>query len=175
MCDYSLHSVNSRPAKIGDVLRVTHFCGTMTRGLCDANDMPSDDAKKRGVILTAVCLMPGCELRFDKPLLERRGYGLFASLLVSLFGFPEVIEHDAGVATFRKVNENHPATHHDALELPSGKCVLINSLEPGQLLTVLQVPADKRTETVSAGSGGVPGPVVAAHWPMAPELEPAHH
>jgi hypothetical protein len=162
MCDYSLHQVQSRPAKIGDVLRVTKFCGTATRGLVCAHD--DGRSWPDSLAQTAICLMPGCELRFDKPLLERRGYGFFASLMVCLFGFPELIKHHAGVATFRKVNENSPTSHHDALELPNGKRVLIHNLEVGQVLTVLQVPADK-----------MPDPIVAAHWPMAPELESAHH
>jgi hypothetical protein len=46
MCDYSLHSVRSRPAKIGDKLMTKNF-GTGTRGFA-----PVTDAS------TAVCVLP---------------------------------------------------------------------------------------------------------------------
>jgi hypothetical protein len=52
MCDYSLHSVRSRPAKIGDKL-ITKDFGTGTRGFA-----PVTDAN------TAVCVLPGTELAF---------------------------------------------------------------------------------------------------------------
>ena len=32
MCDYSLHAVASRPAKVGETLITTTFRGTSTRG-----------------------------------------------------------------------------------------------------------------------------------------------
>ena len=52
MCDYSLHSVKSRPAKIGDKLTTRDF-GTGTRGFA-ASENPS----------VAVCVLPGTELAF---------------------------------------------------------------------------------------------------------------
>ena len=52
MCDYSLHSVKSRPAKVGDKLTTRDF-GTGTRGFA-----ASEDAT------VAVCVLPGTELSF---------------------------------------------------------------------------------------------------------------
>jgi hypothetical protein len=52
MCDYSLHNVKSRPAKVGDKLTVHDF-GTGTRGFA-ASENPS----------VAVCVLPGTELAF---------------------------------------------------------------------------------------------------------------
>jgi hypothetical protein len=52
MCDYSMHNVRMRPAKVGDELTTRHF-GTSTRGFAD-----SEDAS------LAVCLLPGTELAF---------------------------------------------------------------------------------------------------------------
>jgi len=52
MCDYSLHSVRTRPAKIGDKL-VTRGFGTGTRGFASVADLN-----------IAVCLLPGTELAF---------------------------------------------------------------------------------------------------------------
>jgi len=54
MCDYSLHHVKSRPAKVGDKLRTINF-RTGTRGFA----APEDSAK-------AVCILPGTELAFSE-------------------------------------------------------------------------------------------------------------
>ena len=52
MCDFSLQSVRSRPAKVSDKL-VTRDFGTGTRGFSAAEDLG-----------LAVCVMPGTELAF---------------------------------------------------------------------------------------------------------------
>ena len=52
MCDFSLQSVRSRPAKVGDEL-VTRDFGTGTRGFSAVEDLG-----------LAVCVMPGTELAF---------------------------------------------------------------------------------------------------------------
>ena len=65
MCDFSLHSVRSRPAKVGDKL-VTQNFGTGTRGFA-----APDDPK------LAVCLMPGTELAFTSEI-AILPYGLLA-------------------------------------------------------------------------------------------------
>jgi hypothetical protein len=44
-------------------------------------------------------------------------------------------------AIFRQVNKNVPGIHHDALEFPDGKIVLLTYLCEGQEATVLQLPA----------------------------------
>src|SRR5262249_45995185 len=54
MCDYSLHCVASRAAEAGEVLMVTKFYGTSTRGFAS----PSDPT-------VAVCLRPGTEVAFE--------------------------------------------------------------------------------------------------------------
>jgi len=48
------------------------------------------------------------------------------------------------VARFRQVNMNRPAAHHDALEFPDGKIVLVTDLCEGQQATVLQLPSSGR-------------------------------
>jgi hypothetical protein len=53
MCDYSLHNVKSRPAKVSDKLTTRSF-GTGTRGFA-----ASEDAN------VAVCVLPGTELSFS--------------------------------------------------------------------------------------------------------------
>ena len=47
MCDYSLHNVASRPARVGDKLTTRDF-GTGTRGFAGAED-----------VRVAVCVLPG--------------------------------------------------------------------------------------------------------------------
>ena len=64
MCDYSLHTAKSRPARVGDRL-VTRNFNTGTRGFA-----APEDAR------TAVCVLPGTELAFDKELRSAR-IGLF--------------------------------------------------------------------------------------------------
>ena len=55
MCDYSLHHVMSRPAKVGDSLTTRNF-GAGTSGFAAAEEL--------GV---AVCVLPGTELAFSDP------------------------------------------------------------------------------------------------------------
>jgi hypothetical protein len=44
-------------------------------------------------------------------------------------------------AIFRQVNKDKMAAHHDALEFPDGRIVLLTLLCEGQAATVLQLPA----------------------------------
>jgi hypothetical protein len=48
---------------------------------------------------------------------------------------------DYATAIFRQVNKNEPFKHHDALEFPDGRIVLLTRLREGQQATVLQLPA----------------------------------
>jgi hypothetical protein len=38
------------------------------------------------------------------------------------------------------MNKENPSTHHDALEFPDGKIVLLTLLRDGQKATILQLP-----------------------------------
>ncbi len=127
MCDYSLHDVASRPAKVGDKLVSTHFSTTITRGFAD----PSEPR-------VAVCLLPGTELAFESEV----------QCDAALRFFPKWrSEHK--VARFTQVNLDRPAAHHDALEFPDGQVVLVTNLTEGQRATVLQLPSTGRP----AGTG----------------------
>jgi len=118
MCDYSLHLVASRPAKVGDELVSTRFVGTTTRGFAAA-----------GECNVAVCLLPGTELAFQQ---EVRCEGMLG-LSFKRLGHK--------VARFREINKDQRNVHHDALELPDGQIVLVTKLREGQHATVLQLPA----------------------------------
>jgi hypothetical protein len=123
MCDYSLQSVLSRPAKVGDKL-VTRNFGTGTRGFA-TSDGPT----------VAVCVLPGTELAFS------------SEVKVPAFGFLAWRGRTTGHATaiFRQVRKNEPRAHHDALGFPDGKIVLLTELCEGQEATVLQLPAHPTT------------------------------
>ena len=116
MCDYSLHDVKSRPAKVGDKLTTRKF-DTGTTGF----SAPEDESM-------AVCILPGTELSFTDEV--RR---------VRLWPWSkDVIYHKAAI--FRQINQQVPMHHHDALEFPDGKVVLLTFLKEGQQATVLQLP-----------------------------------
>jgi len=119
MCDYSLHLVASRPAKVGDKLVAMDFARSITRGFA-AVDEPA----------VAVCLLPGTEIAFEEEVQYDRAFSLFGKARV---------EHK--VARFRQVNMDDPHVHHDALEFPGGQIVMVTRLTPGQRATVLQLPA----------------------------------
>jgi hypothetical protein len=123
MCDFSLQSTQSRPAKIGDKL-TTHNFGTGTRGFAAPEDLT-----------TAVCLLPGTELAFSKEVTFAAA-GMFTSGELNI---------GQTVAVFRQINREQPRTHHDALEFPNGRVVLLTMLCDGQEATVLQVPAKPTT------------------------------
>src|SRR5260370_11047455 len=128
MCDYSLHHVASRPAKVGDKLVTTQFNNAITRGFAAVGE-PN----------VAVCLLPGTEVAFEKETEFERGFGLFSSWKR---------EKTIGdkVARFRQLNVDKPNVHHDALEFPNGDIVLVTRLSEGQHATVLQLPARPRSE-----------------------------
>ena len=122
MCDYSLHDVASRPAKVGDKLVSTQFPNAITRGFAD----PSQPR-------VAVCLLPGTEVAFEKEV-----------ECDASFRFLPTRKSPHKVARFRQVNMNRPAAHHDALEFPDGKIVLVTDICEGQQATVLQLPSAGR-------------------------------
>jgi hypothetical protein len=120
MCDYSLRHVASRPAEVGDKLVTTQFEQTFTRGFAAVGE-PN----------VALCLLPGTEIAFDNSVEYDRifGRGIFPTKRTG-----------QRLARFRQVDLELSA-HHDALEFPDGKIVLLTTLRPGQHATVLQLPA----------------------------------
>ena len=124
MCDYSLQNVRSRQAKVDDKLTTRDF-GTGTCGFAAAEDAT-----------VAVCILPGTELAFS------------GAVTIRAAGFPfwrrRRISHTTAI--FRQVNTHAARLHHDALEFPDGRMVLLTQLSPGQEATVLQLPAQPKTE-----------------------------
>ena len=122
MCDYSLHNIKSRPAKVGDKLTARDF-GTGTRGFS-----ASEDAN------VVVCVRPGTELSFAEE--------VTASAAGLAGWWRKVINHKTAI--FRQVNTERVVGHHDALEFPDGRTVLLTFLDEGQQATVLQLPAEPK-------------------------------
>ena len=147
MCDYSLHAVTSRPAKVGESLVSTSFYGTTTRGFA-AKDEPT----------VAICLLPGTELGFEQDVKYNRNW-----LLTKSAGFR--------VAQFCVIQPKPPKQHHDALLFPDGTIVLVNLLSEGQQARVLQLPAVGLTQKSDAHAG--PTPVYSAEQEDRVEIEPA--
>jgi hypothetical protein len=134
MCDYSLHHVANRPAKIEDKLVATKFNNSITRGFAAVGN-PN----------VAVCLLPGTEIAFDdnvecEPLF---GIGLLPNKKIG-----------QRLARFRQINMDNLVTHHDALEFPDGQVVLLTRLCEGQRATVLQLPPGVRAATVEGAAIG---------------------
>jgi hypothetical protein len=123
MCDYSLHILTSRLAKVGDKL-TTHDFGTGTRGFAASENQN-----------VAVCIRPGTELSFVREV-TYQSIGMFPLKY-------QVIRHKTAI--FRKINKERVTTNHDALEFPDGQIVLLTCLREGQVATVLQLPAEPKT------------------------------
>lgn len=124
MCDYSLHLVASRPAKIGDRLMTTSFEKSLTRGFAAVGE-PN----------VAVCMLPGTEVAFENDVQYERTFGLFRRSRV-------LTRHK--VARFCQINMENPNVHHDALEFPDGQMVMVTRLNPRQRVTVLQLPVSSQ-------------------------------
>jgi hypothetical protein len=121
MCDYSLEHVASRPAKVGDRLTTTRFKNPYTMfsptvGFC-AVDEPD----------TAVCLLPGTEIAFDQEIEIPGAFWMRRRI-------------GAKLGRCRRVQQDRPYTHHDALELPDGRTLMLTTLCEGQRAVVLQLP-----------------------------------
>jgi hypothetical protein len=116
MCDYSLHAVATRVARVGETLVSTRFRSTITRGFAGADDPR-----------VAVCLRPGTEIAFEKD--------------VQTDGI--IFRKSVGdrLARFRQIDIHELHQHHDALEFSNGTIVLLTDLAIGQRAAVLQLPA----------------------------------
>jgi hypothetical protein len=101
MCDYSLENIRTRPANVGDKVAICSF-GTGTRGF-GASEDPT----------IAVCLMPGTELAFPD------------EIAIASRNFWSWKRDRYKTAIFRQIHKERPRVHHDALEFPDGRTVLI--------------------------------------------------
>jgi hypothetical protein len=141
MCDYSLHSVSSRSAKVGDKLVTTELAKSSIRGFAAVGEYGAKLVIHEGRPKVAVCLLPGTELAFD-------GHVRY-DCAFSLFGKGRV---NHKVARFRQIDMDDPHVQHDALEFPDGQVLRVTRLVAGQIATVLQLPvAMQHLEPVETG------------------------
>ena len=120
MCDYSINAEKTRPAKVDDKLTVRMF-GWSTRGFAAPEDKN-----------VAVCLLPGTELSFTEEVRKIHSWPWS----------PPIVRHMTAI--FRKAHQRNPSVHHDALEFPDGRIILVTFLESGQQATVLQLPVTQK-------------------------------
>jgi hypothetical protein len=109
---------------VGDILVVSRFSNSITRGLAAV-----------GEPAVAVNLLPGTEVAFENDVEYESRWPLLPNWHVN-----------QRVARFRHVNIDNPNIHHHALEFPAGEIILVTRLCEGQRLSVLQLPAVPRTE-----------------------------
>jgi hypothetical protein len=140
MCDYSLHAVATRPARVGETLTTTTFHGTSTRGFASESDPE-----------IAVCMLPGTELAFA----ENIKYD-------NRWIWARAINYRVG--KFGQIDPDVPHRHHDAIEFPDGSNVLVTQLCEGQRVTVLQLPVLHQPAEPAQPAAGTPAaaPVSAA-------------
>jgi hypothetical protein len=132
MCDYSITVEKSRPAVVGDKLTVTQFGSS--RGFA-----PQGAGEPE-----AVCLLPGTELAFARPV-SFCYYGIPPQGTTRIGDTVSVVTAYA-TAIFRQADKDNLYKHHDVLEFPDGMTALVTMLDPGQTATVLQLPATPHTE-----------------------------
>ena len=141
MCDYSLHHVSSRPARVADKLVTTELARSSTRGFAAVGELGAKLVIHDSPPGVAVCLLPGTELAFDDDVRYDRAFSLFGKARVN---------HK--VARFRQIDMNDPHVQHDALEFPNGQVLKVTQLVAGQTATVLQLPvATQHPEHVETG------------------------
>lgn len=129
MCDYSLHSVSSRPAQVSDKLVTTNLARSSTRAFAAIGEYGAKLVIHDGPPEVAVCLRPGTELAFDENVRYDRAFSLLGKARLN---------HK--VARFRQIDLDDPNVQHDALEFPDGKILKVSRLATGQTATVLQLP-----------------------------------
>jgi len=137
MCDYSLHAVATRPARVGETLITTTFRGTSTRGFASEKE-PA----------VAVCMLPGTELAFAEDVRYDNRW-----IWTKAINFR--------VGKFGAIDPDVPHRHHDAIEFPDGSRVLVTQLRERQRATVLQLPVVDRVaeHTQSAADTNAATPV----------------
>jgi hypothetical protein len=138
MCDYSLHAVASRPAKVGETLITTTFRGTSTRGFASEND-PA----------VAVCVLPGTELAFAENVKYDHRW-----ILTRTINFR--------VGKFGMTAPDVPHRHHDAIEFPDGSHVLVTLLCEGQRVEVLQLPVTQPAPAQARPAAETPATSISA-------------
>jgi hypothetical protein len=95
-------------------------------------------------------VMPGTELAFERDVVWDRPFSFFRRRLVT-----------GRLARFRRVDPDNRHAHHDAVEFPDGRTVLLTMLRAGQRATVVQLPVRRESaQTATFGSSAAANPRV---------------
>ena len=137
MCDYSLHGIENRLAKEGEVL-VVHRFYSGSKGLTSPEYLKPTEPPKGWMAalkrvfaaqprVCAVCIPDGAQLVLHgvSPTLQQ-AHGLFTTEAV----------------TFRQLSA-HAETYRDAMEFKNGVKVRLQALEEGQRVEVLALSSEK--------------------------------
>jgi hypothetical protein len=104
-----------------DKEEIAHETSTYPISSYGGPDNRCHDTEEKDV---AVCLLPGTELAFEKPVTHRPR---------NIYGtYTEEVDGRHKTAIFRQINKETRITHHDALEFPDGETVLLTLLAPDQ-------------------------------------------
>jgi hypothetical protein len=115
MCEFSKNTVRTRPARQGEVL-VTHHWHSGWVGVAPVNELD-----------IAACLPPGCEVAFAEPIRWAHG---------------GVVKREHTLARVFHDTTERELHHRDKLLLVDGQTILLNALDVGQRLVVLQLPPE---------------------------------
>jgi hypothetical protein len=141
MCDYSLHHVSSRPAKVADKLVTMKLAKSSARGFAAVGEHGAKLVIHDNPPEVAVCLLPGTELAFDDDVQYDRAFSFLGKARVN---------HK--VASFRQIDVDDAHVQHDAVEFPNGQVLKLTQLVAGQTATVLQLPvATQHHEHIETG------------------------
>ena len=139
MCDYSLHGIQSRLARKGEVLLVHRFY-TGSKGLTSPEYLNFDPPKPNGLMalfkwkmtivrprVCAVCIPDGAQLIICgiSPKLQQ-AHGL----------------NSTEVVTFRQLNTD-ARTYRDAVEFKTGLKLRLQDLDDGQTVEVLALSSEE--------------------------------
>src|SRR6516162_8310354 len=112
MCDYSLHNVATRPARIEDKLVTTKFSNSITRGFAAIGEPH-----------VAVCLLPGTEIAFDENVECEPMFGI---------GILPNKKIGQRLACFRQINMPDATIPYGCLEFPGRQGGVVTGLCEGQ-------------------------------------------
>ena len=134
MCDYSLHHVSSRPAKVADKLVTMELAKSSTRGFAAVGELGTKLVIHDSPPGMAVCLLPGTELAFDDDVQYDRTFSFLGKARVN-----------HRVASFRQIDVDDPHIHRRVIILCLGFPAWANSrldvgrdgFEPGGHLRLL--------------------------------------
>ena len=126
MCDYSMHAVMNRKAVVGDKVITSNFQGRSSHGL---------ESLKPEEVGTAICLIPGTGIEFDKPVQYTNMMGKM------------VVDSPYRTGRYISMGNVIRSNYNDAIQFPDGTVTLLVYLKLNQTGTVAYVPEEVVKQT----------------------------